>query len=266
MIIAPQIQTLRGFYYYNFLFESVDIGMDEKLALELLSLSKKIAIVSPLRYLGLDGEKKLSSIDTAAVSMAGCDDYLYVYEFTSGEDVFYEDHIIFRKIVMDDFANASNVIALYSILKTRPLEEFSLKSLMKSSGIKDFYKVRGIFEKFLSTGLLIPIKGNKDKSKSIYIPYFYHGFDPEVLIIRHLLSLGYSLRYERQNEVLLIYANRFSENLVVSYGNNEAQIALLNLKEGEKGVLVTEKSHVIHFNFIANLTLREFLGSICPGS
>ena len=240
--------------------------MDEKLALSLISLSKKIAIVSPLRYISQDGERKLYSIDTARVPRAGTDNYIYVYEFTKGEDIFYEDHIIFRKVIMEDFTNATCVLSLYTFLKERPLEDLSLKAMMKGSGIKDFYKVRKIFDRLVEIGLVIPLGGISKSERDIYLTYFYHGDDPNVLIVRHLLSLGFRVKYEMVGRVILFQAERLDERFSVCYGENEAQLALLGLDEGTKCILVSEKSHTIHFKRIVNLTLREFLGSICPGS
>lgn len=235
--------------------------MDGKLALRLMKLSSRIAIVSPLRYIAQDGERKLSCIDTVSVPTPADDGYLYVYEFTAGEDYFYEDHILLRKVMLEEGSASEDVLALYDLVKDSALKPISIKGLMAKGGITDFYRVRSIFDRFTATGLIIPIP-SEGGGKELYIPYFYHGEDAQVLIVRHLLSLGYRVTYEKR-DIMVFHARRFDGNLAVSYGANDSQLALLSVLDVCKRILVTPKNHIIHFRTLVNLTLREFLGSIC---
>ncbi|MBR1918898.1 MAG: hypothetical protein IJ831_04670 [Spirochaetales bacterium] len=236
--------------------------MDEKLALRLMKLSSRIAIVSPLSYIALDGVRKLSSIDTVSVPTPAEDGYLSVYEFPKGEDFFYEDHLLFRKVMLEEGCTSRDVLSLYELVKASALMPLSIKGLMARGGIKDFYRVRSLFDRFTATGLIIPIPA-EDGGRNLYIPYFYHGEDANVLIIRHLLSLGYRVTYEKR-DALVLHARRFDGNLAVSYGANDSQLALLSIFRECQRILVTPKSHIIHFRMLLNLTLREFLGSNCP--
>ncbi len=237
--------------------------MDGKLALRLMELSRRIAIVSPLRYIGMDGERKLSSIDTVSVPFPDRGKYLYVYEFTEGEDVFYEDHILLKKVLIDDLAAGRSALKLYRIMKSSPLHPISIKWLMRASGITDFYKVRALLDRFVETGLMIALP-EESGGANLYIPYFYHGEEAEVILVRHLLSLGYSVSYEMRR-CRVFHARRLDDHMVISYGTNDAQLSLIEFEEVGTRILVTPKDHIIHFKTLINLTLREFLGSICPG-
>ena len=153
--------------------------------------------------------------------------------YSSKDEDLITSHLLLMKIIGPHCLDSRCARDFYHELRTGDVLNISSKSLMRKLGITSFYKARSIITSFASSGLFIPVGG--EKGRRGLIPYYYDGNDVRILVIRHLLSLGYEVT--------------FTPSLLNSINGKVSKI------------LISPDSPVINFSSIRSYTLHSFLSS-----
>ena len=171
--------------------------------------------------------------------------------YSSKDEELITSHLLLMKIIGPHCLDSRCARDFYHELRTGDVLNISSKSLMRKLGITSFYKARSIITSFASSGLFIPVGG--EKGRRGLIPYYYDGNDVRILVIRHLLSLGYEVTFTPS----LIKARLGSSFLAV--GEDIDSLNSINGKVSK--ILISPDSPVINFSSIRSYTLHSFLSS-----
>ncbi len=169
--------------------------------------------------------------------------------YSSKDEELITSHLLLMKIIGPLCLDGRCARDFYSELRSGAVFNISTKSFMRKFHLSSFYKARSIIESFASSGLFIPVCG--EKGRICLIPYYYEGDDARVLAIRHLLSLGYEVSFSTS----LIKARLGSSLLAVAQDIDP----LNTIQEKAAKILVSPQSPVINFSGIRSYTLESFL-------
>lgn len=169
--------------------------------------------------------------------------------YSSKDEELITSHLLLMKIIGPHCLDSRCAHDFYHELRTGDVLNISSKSLMRRLGIGSFYKTRSIIGSFATSGLFIPVEG--EKGRRGLIPYYYNGSDVRILIIRHLLSLGYEVTFSPT----LIKARLGSSFLAAG----EDIDSLNSIQEQVSKILISPQSPVINFSGIRSYTLTSFL-------
>lgn len=160
-------------------------------------------------------------------------------------------HLILSHVIMSTALAGQTAREIYDDLASSGIRPIHLKPLMKRHRIGTFYRTREIVAAFASSGLFLPLPS--DDGRVRMIPYFYDGYDVKVLVARHLMELGYSIRLE---------GDVFKATLGTSCLTVGFDIDSINLshRRGDK-VMVHPASPVINFSRIRTYTPEAFLAA-----
>lgn len=168
--------------------------------------------------------------------------------FSPNDEDLVSSLILLERIICPHGLSGSQARRLYETLARSALSPVCAKTIMREHRTGTFYRTREILASFSSCGLFIPV-ASADR-KLYLIPYYYCLNDPAVLVVRHLMSLGWSVSLD----LPVISARLGSQCLSLAF-----ELAGLQHAQGRK-ILICEQP-VLNFSAIRSYTLASFLDS-----
>ena len=163
------------------------------------------------------------------------------------DEAYVTDYCLLRRVIGPWSAQVQSVSKLYEYLRDETPKEVRVKQLMKTYRLGSFYKAREIVLALCHSGLFFPVKR---ESRLFLVPYYYHGKDREVLVLRHLMGLGYAVSFNGP----LIYAAVGRLALSVGFSLED----LNRYANTARRILIDEKVEV-NFSNVHTMKLDAFL-------
>lgn len=207
-----------------------------------------VRLSAPLRQEILKSPFKGLSLSEGTLMRSGegwCD----IVAFSRRDEELVTSYVLLNSIVYQCSIPGALARDIYQDLRSRPLQAVSCKGLMRRHGLKSFYVARDIVRHFVTCGLFIGIP-SADRPLRL-LPYYCEERDDDVCVIRHLLSLGYSITIEGK----VLRARLGSQNLIVGRDIDSINAA----GQATARILVSAGSPVLNFSGIRSWRPEDFL-------
>ena len=168
-------------------------------------------------------------------------------------------HALYNYVLMPFIPDSDKVPLLYDHLRQSAGNALSFREIIRKTEIKSHVTAKEYVRRFISSGLFFSIEDRENSSKRFLLPYYYKGNNERLLAVRHLLSLGYSVKtITLKDSSYALYATLNSHTLAICFLSENVLDNFIFIGEVESRVIITSGERIVNFSGIKSQTLAEF--------